>query len=224
MTTADHLLAKYPIISDQVSKDEVRLVVNELEHVLERQVEGGIVELGCYIGTTSLFIARLLSRTAGAPHREFHVYDSFAGLPDKQQADRSVAGEAFRAGQLAVSKSQFVREFRHAGLPLPIIHKAWFDHLTDADLPERIAFAFLDGDFYGSILASLKLVWPRMTPGSRILVDDYGREALPGVERAVQDFFRSKAITPALHVAHDIAIIQLEQAAHHHRNEIKKSR
>ncbi|HEU4965918.1 MAG TPA: TylF/MycF/NovP-related O-methyltransferase [Candidatus Saccharimonadales bacterium] len=202
------LIAKYPVISDQVSKEDIALVLQSLESVLDKQIPGDVVELGCYIGTTSLFIQRLLDEHPNGAGRTFHAYDSFAGLPEKSIADASVAGTSFKAGELTVSKKQFVREFKRAQVRLPIVHKAWFNELSASDIPEHVAFAFLDGDFYDSILSSLKLVWPRMTPGGLVLIDDYGREALPGVERAVRDFFQHRTLPP-LRVAHNIAILKV---------------
>jgi O-methyltransferase len=55
------------------------------------------MEFGCYVGTTSLFIRRLLDQT-GEGTRPFHVYDSFEGLPPKTQADASAAGADWQAG------------------------------------------------------------------------------------------------------------------------------
>ena len=56
----DQLLAKHPIISDQVDAKELGVLLRELETVLRSGVTGNIVEFGCYVGTTSLFIRRLL--------------------------------------------------------------------------------------------------------------------------------------------------------------------
>jgi O-methyltransferase len=203
---APKLLAQYPIISDQIKKPALGIVLRELETVLAAGVEGDIVEFGCYIGTTSLFIRRLLDHHKQSVSRQFHVYDSFAGLPPKTAQDASVVGLDFKAGELAVNKKQLLQEFYKAGLAPPIIHKAWFDQLTEVDTPGHIAYAFLDGDFYSSIITSLRLVWPRLAPGGVITVDDYQRETLPGVEQAVRDFFQDKQIN--LHHEHNIAIIK----------------
>lgn len=186
MPLADTLLNKYPIISDQVDREDIRQVLLHLEKALEQGVEGDVVEFGCYIGTTSLFIRRLLDQRHET--RAFHVYDSFEGLPPKSREDDSPAGVNFKAGELAVSKKQFIREFQKAGLTLPVIHKGWFDQLSPDDVPDKIAFAFLDGDFYGSIKSSLQLVLPRMSRGGIIVLDDYAREALPGVAKAVKQY------------------------------------
>lgn len=203
MGYAAALPGHYPLVSNQVNKEQIRVILAEGEKVLSSQVEGAVVEFGCYIGTTSLFIRRLLDTRAGS--REFHVYDSFEGLPPKTKQDESRAGEQFQAGELAVSKKQFLREFQKAGLRPPVIHRGWFKDMAPQDVPEKIAFAFLDGDFYESIRSSLQLVVPRMQPGGTIIVDDYAREALPGAAVAVHEYFSPDDVQ----TAHNLGIIKL---------------
>lgn len=197
-----------PIISDQINREGLEVVISQLEKTLDQKVEGAIVELGCYVGTTSLFIRRVLDQRSESESREFHVYDSFEGLPEKSQQDKSAAGVAFEAGKLFVGKKEFLAQFRAAGLKPPVIHKGWFNQLKGEDMPEKIAFAFLDGDFYSSIIDSLKLVWPRMAEHGIIVIDDYNREALPGVNRAIKDFLLGKQIQ-SLRGTHNKAIIEL---------------
>ena len=199
-----HLLAKYPIISDQISRPALGVVLRELEQTLLHDVSGEVAEFGCYIGTTALFMRRLLDMQGAG--KLLFAYDSFAGLPPKTAPDNSGAGEQFKAGELTVSKKQFLQEFSRAHLKPPITHRAWFKDLRPEQLPAVISFAFLDGDFYESIIDSLRLVWPRLAEGGIITIDDFQKSALPGVERAVQDFFQDKAIK--LHHEHNIAIIQ----------------
>ena len=147
----------FPLVSDQVSYGEVGIILQEPGKVLHNEVAGDIAEFGCYCGTTSLFISRLLQEYADEK-RTFHVYDSFEGLPPKTSQDSSVAGDQFVAGELKTQKSLFKKNFRQAGLPLPVMHKGWFGDLKPSDVPDKIAFAFLDGDFYESIRDSLKLI------------------------------------------------------------------
>jgi O-methyltransferase len=203
MLTVNQLLASQPLISEQVNKDQLHIILNELSRIVEKRLDGAVVEFGCYIGTTSLFISRVLHEHSD--DREFHVYDSFEGLPSKAPEDASPVGEQFVAGELSVSKKQFIHEFQKANLKLPVIHKAWFNDLTAKDVPETIAFAFLDGDFYDSMHDSLRLVLPRMTKGGVIVIDDYAREALPGVAKAVHEALPNQTIK----TAHNLGIIQL---------------
>lgn len=194
-----------PLITNQINRAQLNSILAELDRALAKNPTGAIVEFGCYIGTTSLFIRRLLDAKKDA--REFHVYDSFQGLPAKTSKDASPAGEQFKAGELIISKKQFLYVFKKASLRPPIIHKAWFSELTAADVPAKIAFAFLDGDFYESIRDSLKRVLPRMTSPGTIMIDDYAREALPGVAAAVKD--TAPQLISKLQVRHNQAIIHL---------------
>jgi O-methyltransferase len=200
----DDLLARYPLVSDQVDKAELRVILRELAKVLDSSVPGAVVEFGCYTGTTALFIARLLA--ARRELRQLHVYDSFAGLPPKTAADASPAGMQFQAGELRAAKADLIRHFKQAGLALPVVHKAWFAELGPDDVPPRIAFAFLDGDFYESIRDSLRLIWPCLAPGATVLVDDYQSEALPGVRRAVGEWLARHGA--ALRAETSLAIIR----------------
>lgn len=206
--TPAHRFRGRHIISDQVGQSELQVIWSELERVLKNNVPGDVVEFGCYAGTTSLFIRRLLDEQGESAKRQFHVYDSFEGLPAKSREDESPAGTQFAAGKLSVSKKEFLREFHQASLRPPIVHKGWFSELSETDVPPTIAFAFLDGDFYDSILTSLRLVWPKMSKGSVVLVDDYKRESLPGAERAVTQFLQGKHTT-GLRTEAQIAVIRL---------------
>lgn len=203
----EQLLQKHPIISDQITRVRLRVVLYEFERILQADIPGDVVEFGCYVGTTSLFLRRLLDAYDQSSKRELHVYDSFAGLPEKNAEDSSVAGDQFKAGELNISKKQLLSEFHKANLRPPIVHKAWFKELTSDNVPRHIAFAFLDGDFYDSIMDSLRLVWPRLGAKAAVTVDDFGREALPGAERAVRKFLRDKP-TANLRGEHHIAIIK----------------
>lgn len=205
--TAQHQFRGHYIISDQVGPNELGVVWRELEKVLASGAAGDVVEFGCYAGTTSLFIRRLLDERGESAKRTFHVYDSFEGLPQKGSKDASPAGTDFAAGKLMVSKKEFLHQFRAANLQPPVVHKGWFSQLGSADVPQTIAFALLDGDFYDSITDSLRLVWPRLATGGTILIDDYDHEALPGAKRAVQDFFQGKQIK--LRVEAGIAIVHI---------------
>ncbi len=184
MKVYEDLLKRFPIVSDQIEKAELKAILRECESTVA--IEGDVVELGCYVGTTSLFLRRLL--TAKNSDKQLYVYDSFAGLPPKAAEDTSPAGEQFKTGELLATKQQLIKHFKQAGLPLPVIKKAWFNELRPADLPDRICFAFLDGDYYYSIQDSLRVVWPKLSKGATVVVDDYQNEALPGARQAVDEW------------------------------------
>lgn len=201
--------------NDQVSDVETTKILELARTCLG--LDGDFVELGCYRGDTSLLLARLLRSAqptqpaSSQPARPAHalwLYDSFEGLPPKSAADQSAAGAAFQAGALQVSKRAVKSRFLRANLPLPRLVKAWFSDLTPADLPARIAFAFLDGDLFDSIRTSLALVAPRMSPGGLVLVHDYQNPALPGVTTAVDAFLRASRPSPSFAQFRSLAILR----------------
>lgn len=191
MSKSRELITHHTLVSDQVDRDELGVILDELETVLERHVQGEIVEFGCYVGTTTLFLRRIMDEYTS--DKELHVYDSFEGLPAKRPEDQSPLGEAFVEGALRTSLQIFERNFAQTGLRRPIIHKGWFDEVREHEMPSTIAFALLDGDFYQSILSSLQLVWPRLSRHGTIVIDDYDNDKLPGVAKAVDEFFLGKA-------------------------------
>ena len=179
--------------NDQVSELETERILEIARECLT--VDGDFVELGCYRGDTSLSLAELLvEKSVEKPVKKLWIYDSFEGLPGKSKEDESEVGKEFQQGELAVTKREVKARFLRAGLPVPVIKKAWFNELTETDLPEKIAFAFLDGDLYESIRDSLRLVEDKVSKGSVIMVHDYDNPALPGVTRAVDEWLKNKDI------------------------------
>jgi O-methyltransferase len=175
-----------PWKNDQVSEIETEKIIELARNQLSCQ--GDFVELGCYKGDTSLLLAEVLKGT----EKKLWIYDSFEGLPEKSEADESALGMNFKGGELCVTKREVKERFLRAGLPVPVIKKAWFSELTGKDLPEEVALAFLDGDFYESIRDSLKLVESKMAEGGIIVVHDYQNPALPGVVKAVEEWAREQ--------------------------------
>ena len=178
--------------NDQVSEKETARIVEMARGQLA--CEGDFVEMGCYRGDTSLLLAEVVEKSVENPVKKLWIYDSFEGLPEKKAEDASALGREFRGGELAVTKREVKERFLRAGLKVPVIRKAWFSELTPGDLPERIAFAFLDGDFYESIRDSLGLVGPKMSRGGVIMVHDYGNPALPGVKKAVDEWRQGREL------------------------------
>ena len=168
--------------NDQVSEQETAKILELARSVFD--APGDYVEFGCYAGDTSLMLAEILVGS----EKKLYLYDSFEGLPEKSSQDASDAGRDFVKGALAVSKKDVKARFLRAGLMVPVIKKAWFNELTSEDVPDKIAFAFLDGDLYESIRDSLRLVEEKMAEKAVISVHDYANPALPGVAKAVDEW------------------------------------
>ena len=181
---------KHSAAVSQVSSVETAILISLLQQVLAKNIAGDVVELGCYKGNTSVLFQRELQKT----DKTLWLYDSFAGLPEKTREDSSAAGDQFKSGELFVAKREVIEKFKRQNLPLPKIKKAFFEDLDPTnDLPEKICFAFLDGDLYTSIKTSLSLIESKMQPGSIIVVHDYNNPELPGSARAVDEWLKNNS-------------------------------
>ena len=165
---------------------EIHGVLTHLKDVLDKGIEGDIAQLGCNVGTTSIFIRKLLNKYKS--NKQFHVYDSWNGLPKKHSKDESNTYRKYKEGLCKVSKSQFINNFNKYNLELPIIHSGWFKDIHDDEYPKKICFAFFDGDFYTSIIDSFEKTYDKIQHGGKIVVDDCGWDVLPGVLLACNEF------------------------------------
>jgi hypothetical protein len=172
-----------------VGKEDLTVILDNLQKVLDSNIKWDIVELGCNIGTTSLFIRKLLD--INKSNKDFHVYDSFQWLPKKINQDGNNHSR-FTKGACKTQKDYLIFNFQIAKLKIPKIHIGWFGQIPDKEYPKKIAFAFFDWDFYTSILDSFKKVYPRLEKGAIITLHDYDVYDLPGVKKACIDFLENK--------------------------------
>ena len=180
----------------QVSTAETEVLLSLVRETLEKNVEGDLVELGCFKGETSILFEKTLEKFRREnPEKQLKflwIYDSFEGLPEKSKEDSSAAGDQFKTGELFVTKREVIEKFKKHSLKIPRIRKGFFEDLNPSiDLPEKISFAFLDGDLYESIKTSFKLIESKMTRNSIIVVHDYNNAALPGSSKAVDEWLKN---------------------------------
>jgi O-methyltransferase len=186
------LLRKQPVENEQSSPSKKYHVLMELSRVIDAGIPGHVVELGCHEGGTTVQIRRLLDKLK-QKHRELHVYDSWEGVPAPVPQDTPAAGVwPFEKGMCTTQRETFDKNFDRSELRPPHVHSGWFAAIPDAEYPSPIAFAFFDGDMYSSIIDSFVKVYPKLSKGARVVIDDYEWERLPGVKKACEDFLRDK--------------------------------
>jgi len=171
------------------SPTKLHHLIGLLSSVIEERVPGDVVELGCFNGSSSLYVRAVLDLLKC--DRQFHVYDSWQGVPEPTSQDEFPPYQ-FQKGEIASTRENFEKTFEERGLKLPIIHSGWFADIPDAEYPDHISFAFMDGDLYQSMLDGWRKVYAKLSPGGVVLLDDYGMLRTPGVETACDDFLADK--------------------------------
>jgi O-methyltransferase len=172
-----------------INKEQISTLVDKLCEVIENNIEGDVVEFGCYVGESSKYLMKTILETNS--NKKLYVYDSFEGLPDLSDWE---INSGWKPGTLNTTEEVLIRNFKQNNLPIPIIHKDWFKNIPDYKIPEKICFAFLDGDFYDSIYDSLEKIFDKVSDGGHILFHDYERNDLPGVRAAIEDFLSKRGL------------------------------
>lgn len=178
--------------ADTLDADRLPAVAVDLERLAVEDVPGAVVELGCYRGAMAVWMRAVLDAT-GQADRPIHVYDSFQGLPERGEQDPDL----FPPGYLRADPVQVIALHERWNVRPPAIHPGWFADTLPHELPQEIAFAYLDGDYYDSIRTCLAECVPRLAPGGVVIVDDYADvdvnpkawNGLPGVKAACDAFF-----------------------------------
>ena len=170
-----------------INDEQLDQIVTHALDVIERGIEGDIVEFGCYVGESSKYLRKTLDVTNS--NKDLYVYDSFEGLPPLSKHEE---GMGWRPGTLNTTEDVLIKNFRDNGLKPPYTCKGWFKDVPEYRIPDKICFAFLDGDFYDSIYDSLTKIYDKVQEGGYILFHDYERNDLPGVRAAIEDFLRER--------------------------------
>jgi len=135
-------------------------------------------------------LMRAALKAAGDVSRTVWVADSFEGLPRPDGRYAEDQGSTFHeySDILGVSLEQVQDNFRRYELLDGQVRflKGWFKQTLPTAPIERLAIARLDGDLYSSTMDALGSLYPKLSPGGFLIVDDYG--AVEGCRQAIEDY------------------------------------
>jgi O-methyltransferase len=189
------------------SPERIAALRDAVRHVVRAGVPGAVVECGVWRGGSMLVVARTLLEL-GATDRDLHLFDTFThmpfpgpedvdlfGIPAADAYEAASTAEAFR--YLPLDEVRAVLEA--TGYPADRLHFVpglVEDTIPDA-APEQIALCRLDTDWYRSTLHEMEHLFPRISPGGVLLVDDYGH--FQGAKQAVDEYFAAHGPEVLLH-------------------------
>jgi len=167
-----------------------------IERAVEDRVPGDLIECGVWRGGASIF-ARAILKARGKTDRTVWVADSFEGLPppdpERYPADEGATWHEHEA--LAVSLEEVKANFDAYGLlddRVRFLRGFFHDTLPGAPIG-GLAVIRLDGDMYESTMDGLSNLYPKLSPGGFLIVDDYG--SVDACKEAVHDYRREHAVT-----------------------------
>jgi O-methyltransferase len=192
----------------------VHALLDAVAYVCAADIPGAFVECGVWRGGSVMaMLLKLLD--LGVTDRDVYLYDTFEGMTAPTEADTSMFdGSALEAWNQAQSEGKrgwdqlFSAEvytmdtvralLRSSGYPDERLHfaKGPVEQTLPDVAPDQVALLRLDTDWYESTRHELQHLYPRLSPGGVLIIDDYGH--WEGCRRAVDEYFATHLPRPLL--------------------------
>jgi O-methyltransferase len=184
------------------SKEAMFALYQAIAYVVKRNIPGDFVECGVWQGGSALLAALALARLGG-PRRRIWMYDTFVGMTAPSPLDIDISG---------TPAQQYMDQYSDDGkwcyADLESVKQTFSKHaVPESDLefvpgdvvqtlrervPQQIAVLRLDTDWYESTRSELEILYPLLSTGGVLIVDDYGH--WDGSRKAVDEFFADRPL------------------------------
>jgi hypothetical protein len=189
-------------------------LIDSVRYCVGREVPGSFAECGVWRGGSVLAMVLAL-QDLGVTDRDIYLYDTFEGMTAPTERDVSEldppALETWHAaaesgerpwGEMfsneVFSEEQVRATVLSSGYPAERVHfvRGPVERTIPGEAAERLALLRLDTDWYESTRHEMEHLYPRLSPGGVLIIDDYGH--WQGARRAVDEYFAAAGGAPLL--------------------------
>ena len=186
------------------SPGRVLAVIKSVRYLIDEDIPGAFVECGVWKGG-SMLAAALTLGCQDVDNRELYLFDTFTGMTKPSGEDVDVQGgsasEAYEQEEnwCAAGLNEVRETMRKSNYPEERIHYIVGDVMETLPgrVPEKIALLRLDTDWYESTRHELETMFPRLSPGGVLIIDDYGH--WKGAKKAVKEYFAQNNLSIRLY-------------------------
>ncbi len=186
------------------SPERVLAVIKSVRYLLDEDIPGTFVECGVWKGG-SMLAAALTLKGQDVDDREMYLFDTFTGMTKPSGEDVDVLGgsasEVYEQEEnwCAAGLNEVRETMQKSNYPEERIHYIVGDVMETlpGKVPEKIALLRLDTDWYESTRHELEIMFPRLSPGGVLIIDDYGH--WKGAKKAVKEYFAQNNISIRLY-------------------------
>ena len=174
-----------------------------MEFVKKNQIDGDILEFGCYNGVSTKSLGKAYLRYYKNDSKTFWIYDSFEGLPDlSDNGDKHPNFNPFKQGEYKSNQSIVLNKMLKLGIKnkyIKIVPGFFNEILPNVnEHPKNISIVHIDVDLYSSCLDVLNYLSGKLQDGTLLIFDDYycyrGNEKY-GVPKAIKEWSESNNFT-----------------------------
>jgi hypothetical protein len=182
------------------SPERVVATIKACKHAVQNGIEGDFVECGVWRGGNSI-AAKLTFQNYGSDKKVW-LFDTFTGMTsptefdttrfsDKSAAERFLQAQAQDRNEWCFASLEDVQaNFRSAAADLADVHFVAGNVMetlkNERNHPDRLCVLRLDTDFYDSTKMELETLYPLLSTGGSLLIDDFGH--WDGARRAVEEY------------------------------------
>jgi O-methyltransferase len=185
------------------SRERIYALRKSVEYIVQHEIPGDVVECGVWKGGSMMAAARTLMEFGAK--RRLHLFDTFEGMSEPTAVDMNFAAQAAedymveefnKTGQAAAYAplDDVKRNLQQTGYDMDqvVFVKGKIEETIPANAPEKIALLRLDTDWYESTYHELVHLYPRLSVGGVLIIDDYGHWA--GCRKAVDQYIQERRI------------------------------
>lgn len=171
------------------------------EYIVKYDIPGAFVEAGVWRGGSSMAAAHTLLRL-GAGDREFYMYDTYEGIPAPGAEDAVIGStheevkawweaenaDPAKEAWLTATVEEVRRNMALTGYDLDKVQTiaGMVEDTVPPTAPEQVALLRLDTDWYAPTKVELEVMFPRLSPGGVMIIDDY--DYTEGARKAVDEY------------------------------------
>lgn len=186
------------------SPERISALCHSVRHVARHGIPGDIVECGVWKGGSMMAAAMTLLGEHDLS-RTLHLFDTFEGMTPPTEVDRR-AVEGIQASALLEQADKSSPIWAYASLEEVRANLASTGYPTDrlrfvkgkvedtlpGEAPSSIAILRLDTDWYESTKHELIHLYPRLSVGGILIIDDYGD--WEGARKAVDEYINDNRL------------------------------
>lgn len=185
-------------------------LIRSIQYILTKSIPGDIVECGVWRGG-SMMASAITLLNAKDTSRSLYLYDTFQFFQDIRGIDKDIDYKGESASDeikrinaeniyfVGISLDAVQSVLNRTRYPEDKIHyvKGKVEDTIPSTLPERISLLRLDTDMYESTKHELEHLYPLLSVGGVLIIDDYGHWM--GAKKAVDEYFSENNIPVYLH-------------------------
>jgi O-methyltransferase len=207
-------LIKYILDSGYTMTSIPRLVatLKSCRYVVENNIPGDFVECGVWRGGNGILAKRLFEQLDS--NRIVWMYDTFEGMTTPTEYDVAAGTKVHAGQQFEANQGDAHNDWCYASLEdvknnclksnlkldeLKFVKGDVSETLSKKEnLPSEISILRLDTDWYESTKSELEVLYPMLSVGGVLLIDDYGH--WEGARKAVDEYFSAADYKPLFSV------------------------